>query len=62
MRWPARPTSTRSPGGKDRPEAAAYLLGVDAWTDRTLAALKDAAADPVRLVTLALVSPEYLVR
>jgi len=48
--------------GKDRPEAAAYLLGVDAWTDRTLAALKDAAADPVRLVTLALVSPEYLVR
>jgi uncharacterized protein (DUF1800 family) len=49
-------------GSKDRPEAAAYLLGVDAWTDRTLAALKDAAADPVRLVTLALVSPEYLVR
>jgi uncharacterized protein (DUF1800 family) len=46
----------------DRPEAAAYLLGVDGWTDRTLAALKDAAADPVRLVTLALVSPEYLVR
>ena len=49
-------------GSKDRPEAAAHLLGVDAWTDRTLAALKDAAADPVRLVTLALVSPEYLVR
>ena len=46
----------------DRPEAAAHLLGVDAWTDRTLAALKDAAADPVRLVTLALVSPDYLVR
>ncbi len=46
----------------DRPEAAAHLLGVDAWTDRTLAALKDAAADPVRLVTLGLVSPEYLVR
>ena len=49
-------------GSRDRPEAAAHLLGVDAWTDRTLAALKDAAADPVRLVTLALVSPEYLVR
>jgi uncharacterized protein (DUF1800 family) len=49
-------------GSKDRPEAAAHLLGVDAWTDRSLAALKDAAADPVRLVTLALVSPEYLVR
>jgi len=49
-------------GSEDRPGAAAYLLGVDAWTDRTLAALRDAAADPVRLVTLALVSPEYLVR
>ena len=49
-------------GSRDRPEAAAHLVGVDAWTDRTLAALKDAAADPVRLVTLALVSPEYLVR
>jgi uncharacterized protein (DUF1800 family) len=46
----------------DRPEAAAHLLGVDGWTDRTLAALKDAAADPPRLVTLALISPEYLVR
>jgi uncharacterized protein (DUF1800 family) len=49
-------------GSTDRPEAAAYLLGIDAWTDRTLAALKDAAADPARLVTLALVSPDYLVR
>jgi uncharacterized protein (DUF1800 family) len=46
----------------DRPGAAAHLLGVDGWTPRTLAALKDAAADPARLVTLALVSPEYLVR
>jgi uncharacterized protein (DUF1800 family) len=49
-------------GSKDRPAAAARLLGVDAWTDRTLAALQDAAADPVRLITLALVSPEYVVR
>jgi uncharacterized protein (DUF1800 family) len=48
--------------GITSPEAAAHLLGVDAWTPRTLSALKDAAADPVRLVTLALISPEYLVR
>jgi len=48
--------------GITSPEAAAHLLGVDAWTPRTLAALKDAAADPARLVTLALISPEYLVR
>jgi uncharacterized protein (DUF1800 family) len=46
----------------DRPDAAAHLLGVDGWTPRTLTALKDAAADPARLVTLALVSPEYVVR
>jgi uncharacterized protein (DUF1800 family) len=42
------------------PDAAAHLLGVDAWTPRTLAALT--GADPVRLMTLALISPEYLVR
>jgi uncharacterized protein (DUF1800 family) len=42
------------------PDAAAHRLGVDAWTPRTLAALN--GADPVRLMTLALVSPEYLVR
>ncbi|HEY6746189.1 MAG TPA: DUF1800 domain-containing protein [Mycobacteriales bacterium] len=48
--------------GITSPEAAAHLLGVDAWTPRTLAALTGAAADPARLVTLALISPEYLVR
>lgn len=46
----------------DRPGAAAHLLGLAGWSDRTLAALHDAAADPARLVTLALVSPEYVVR
>lgn len=46
----------------DRPAAAAHLLGLAGWSDRTLAALRDAAADPARLVTLALVSPEYVVR
>jgi uncharacterized protein (DUF1800 family) len=46
----------------DRPAAVAGLLGVEKWTDRTLGALRDAAADPPRLVTLALVSPEYVVR
>lgn len=47
---------------KDRPDAVAGLLGIEAWTNRTLGALKDAATDPPRLVTLALVSPEYVVR
>jgi uncharacterized protein (DUF1800 family) len=45
---------------KVTPEDAAYLLGVDRWTDRTHAALRD-APNPRLLMTLALVSPEYLV-
>ena len=47
---------------KDRPDAAARLLGLDGWTARTRTALAGAAADPPRLVTLALVSPEHMVR
>ncbi|HZB49426.1 MAG TPA: DUF1800 family protein, partial [Mycobacteriales bacterium] len=46
----------------DRPDAAARLLGLDGWTARTRTALAGAAADPPRLVTLALVSPEYVTR
>jgi uncharacterized protein (DUF1800 family) len=42
------------------PEDAAYLLGVDRWTDRTYAALRD-VPNARLLMTLALVSPEYLV-
>jgi hypothetical protein len=49
-------------GPQDRPDAAARLLGLDGWTARTRAALADAAADPPRLMTLALVSPEHVVR
>ncbi|MGI5150290.1 DUF1800 domain-containing protein [Plantactinospora sp. CA-294935] len=43
------------------PESLAYLLCVDAWSNRTYAVLRDAASDPRRLLTLGLVSPEYLV-
>jgi uncharacterized protein (DUF1800 family) len=42
-------------------EALARLLVVDGWTDRTRAALADAAAKPRHLVALALISPEYTV-
>jgi uncharacterized protein (DUF1800 family) len=42
------------------PEELAYLLCVDAWTDRTYAALRD-VKDPRQLLTLGLASPEYLV-
>jgi uncharacterized protein (DUF1800 family) len=44
-----------------RPDVVARLLGVDAWTARTRAALDGAAADPTALVTLALAAPEYVV-
>ena len=44
-----------------RIDAAAYLLGVDAFSTRTVSALSDVAADPPSLVELALLSPEYQV-
>ncbi|NUR71793.1 MAG: DUF1800 domain-containing protein [Hamadaea sp.] len=42
-------------------ETLGRLLAVDAWTDRTHKALTEAAKKPQRLVTLALISPEYAV-
>jgi uncharacterized protein (DUF1800 family) len=44
----------------DRIDAAGYLIGIGAWTDRTAAALKDLVDDPKRLVACAVNSPEYL--
>lgn len=44
----------------DRIDAAGYLIGVGAWSDRTVAALKPLRMDPRRLVTAAVNSPEYL--
>jgi hypothetical protein len=45
----------------DRLAAVARLLVVDAWTNRTRDALRAAAADPRRLLTVGLASPEYTV-
>jgi uncharacterized protein (DUF1800 family) len=42
-----------------RLDAAADLLAIDAWSSRTRAALSTAGGDPARLMTLALLSPEY---
>jgi uncharacterized protein (DUF1800 family) len=44
-----------------RLDALARLLVVDAWTDRTRAALTPLTADPRRLLAAGLVSPEYTV-
>lgn len=44
----------------DRIDAAGYLLGIGAWSDTTVAALKPLAGSPDRLVTAAVNTPEYL--
>ena len=44
----------------DRVDAAAALLSVPRWSAASAAALKRAANDPPTLMTLALVSPEYV--
>ena len=44
----------------DRIDAAGYLLGIGAWTDRTAAALKPIANNPRRWVAAAVNTPEYL--
>jgi uncharacterized protein (DUF1800 family) len=42
------------------PESLAYTLGIDTWTDRTLAVLRG-QREPRRMLALGLVSPEYQV-
>jgi uncharacterized protein (DUF1800 family) len=44
----------------DRVDAAGYLLGIGAWTDRSAAALKPLAEEPPQLVAAAVNTPEYL--
>jgi uncharacterized protein (DUF1800 family) len=45
----------------DRIDAAGYLVGIGAWSPRTVSALQPLSDDPQRLVAAALNSPEYLV-
>lgn len=44
----------------DRIDAAGYLIGVGAWSDRSAKALKPLRMKPVALVTAAVNTPEYL--
>jgi hypothetical protein len=46
--------------GKMNPQDVAYILGIDRWTDRTYAVLREVTNSRL-LLTLGLVSPEYLV-
>ena len=44
----------------DRIDAAGYLIGVGAWSDRTVTALKPLVSAPAQLVAAAVNTPEYL--
>jgi uncharacterized protein (DUF1800 family) len=44
----------------DRIDAVGYLIGVGAWSDRTVTALKPLVRRPVQLVAAAVNTPEYL--
>jgi uncharacterized protein (DUF1800 family) len=44
----------------DRIDATGYLIGIGAWTDRTVAALKPLVSNPRELVAAAVNAPEYL--
>jgi uncharacterized protein (DUF1800 family) len=44
----------------DRIDAVGYLIGVGAWSDRTVAALDPLVGKPVQLVAAAVNTPEYL--
>ena len=46
---------------KDRVEGVRELLAVDAWSDRTRAALAEVAGDPAKVAALAACAPEYVV-
>jgi uncharacterized protein (DUF1800 family) len=44
----------------DRIDATGYLIGIGAWSDRSVAGLKDLVRNPRRLVSAAVNTPEYL--
>jgi hypothetical protein len=44
----------------DRIDAVGYLIGIGAWSDRTVRALKPLTGNPQRLVAAAVNTPEYL--
>lgn len=54
-------SSVQNAASGNRAEAAGALLGVDAWSDRTTAALGRLAASAKQLTALAACAPEYVV-
>ena len=53
-------SSIADAAGDDRIDGVGYLIGIGAWSDRTVAALKPLVDRPVQLVAAAVNTPEYL--
>ena len=53
-------SSIESTAAGDRIDAVGYLIGVGAWSDRSVAALEPLLDQPPRLVAAAVNTPEYL--
>jgi uncharacterized protein (DUF1800 family) len=53
-------SSIEGAAADDRIDAVGYLIGVGAWSDRTVTALKPLVRRPVQLVAAAVNTPEYL--
>jgi uncharacterized protein (DUF1800 family) len=53
-------SSIEETGPGDRIDAVGYLIGVGAWSDRTVRALQPLARQPAQLVAAAVNTPEYL--
>ena len=54
-------TSIADVAPAQRPDAVAHLLGIDGWSEPSVTALGRLGGDPHSLLTLALVSPEFVV-
>jgi uncharacterized protein (DUF1800 family) len=53
-------SSVADAAADDRIDGVGYLIGIGAWSDRTVAALKPLVDRPVQLVAAAVNTPEYL--
>jgi uncharacterized protein (DUF1800 family) len=53
-------SSIESTAARDRIDAVGYLIGVGAWSDRTVAALQPLVGKPPQLIAAAVNTPEYL--
>jgi uncharacterized protein (DUF1800 family) len=53
-------SSIENTGAGDRVDAVGYLIGIGAWSDRTVKALQPLVRQPPQLVAAAVNTPEYL--